>query len=119
MQYVLLIYQGSTPLPNTDAWSALPEEEQKAMYDDYAALHSVPGLTPGLPLGLPGDARTVQVADGTTRTIDGPFLGADGAVGGYVVFDADDIDAAVEIAARIPAARHGGAIEVRPVATYW
>ena len=54
MQFVLLIYQGTTPLPNTDAWSALPKDEQRAIYADYAALNDTPGLSAGLPLGLPG-----------------------------------------------------------------
>ena len=52
-------------------------------------------------------------------TDDGPYVDTSGAVAGYVVFEADDVDAAIDVAARIPAARHGGAIEVRPVATYW
>lgn len=119
MQFVLLIYQGTTPLPNTEAWSSLSADEQKAIYADYGALNKTPGLTPGLPLGLPEQAKTVRVDNGTTVTSDGPFLDGNGAVGGYVVFDADDLDAAVDLAARIPAARHGGAIEIRPVATYW
>jgi hypothetical protein len=119
MQFVLMIYQGTTPLPNTDEWSTLSKDEQKAIYADYAALNSVPGLTPGLPLGLPKNAKTVRVDNGSTQTTDGPFVDANGAVGGYVVVDADDVDAAIAIASRIPAARHGGAIEVRPVETYW
>ncbi len=64
MQFVLLIYQGTTPLPNTDAWSALPKDEQRAIYADYAALNDTPGLSAGLPLGLPEDAKTVRVEDG-------------------------------------------------------
>ncbi len=119
MQFVLLIYQGTTPLPNTEAWSSLSPEEQKAIYADYAALNQAPGLTPGLPLGLPENGRTVRVENGRTVTSDGPYAGVTAAVGGYFVLEADDIDAAIELASRIPAARHGGAIEVRPVATYW
>jgi len=119
MQFVLLIYQGTTPLPKTDEWSTLSEDEQKAIYADYAALNKTPGLESGLPLGLPENAKTVRVDNGTTLTSDGPFVDTMGAVGGYVVLDADDIDAAIAVAARIPAARHGGAIEVRPVETYW
>jgi hypothetical protein len=118
MQFVMLIYQGTTPLPNTEAWEALPAEEQQAIYADYAALNKAPGLTAGLPLGLPEQAKAVRVDGGTTVTTDGPVV-ADGAVGGYFVLEADDLDAAIELASRIPAARHGGAIEVRPVATYW
>jgi hypothetical protein len=118
MQFVLVIYQGTTPLPtNPEAWATLSEEEQKAIYEDYNSLNKTPGVTPGLPLGLPEDATTVQVQNGKTVTTKGPHL-SEGA-GGYLVFEADDLDQAVELAARIPAARHGGAIEVRPVATYW
>lgn len=119
MQFVLLIYQGTTPLPNTDAWSALSPDEQKAIYADYAALNKTPGLTPGLPLGLPGQAKTVRVDGGTPVAVDGPYVDTNGAVGGYAVLEADDIDTAIQLAARVPAARHGGAIEIRPVATYW
>ena len=118
MQYALLIYQGTTPLPtDPDAWATLSEEEQKAIYKDYGMLNQTPGVTPGLPLGLPQDAITVQVKEGKTVTQPGPYL-REGA-GGYLVYEADDLDAAIELASRIPAARHGGAIEIRPVATYW
>jgi hypothetical protein len=119
MQFVLLIYQGTTPLPDTDAWSSLRAAEQKAIYADYAALNKTPGVAPGPPLGLPSDAKTVRVEHGRAVTSDGPYVDIRGAVGGYVVFEADDLDAAKDLASRIPAARHGGAIEIRPVATYW
>jgi hypothetical protein len=119
MQYVLLIYQGSTPLPNTPEWDTLPKDEQKAIYADYAALNQDSRVTGGPPLGLPDDARTVRVDNGTTLTTDGPYVDAKGAVGGFLVLEAESIDDAIELAARIPAARHGGAIEIRPVATYW
>ena len=49
MKYVLLIYQGTTPLPGSDAWSALPAAEQKAIYTDYAELSRTAGVTPGFP----------------------------------------------------------------------
>jgi hypothetical protein len=119
VQFVLMIHQGTTPLPGTDAWETLPEAEQKAVYADYAALNDTPGVSPGLPLGLPADARTVRVADGATAVTEGTYNQAADAVGGYVVVEAEGIDDAIAIAARIPAARHGGAVEVRPVATYW
>jgi hypothetical protein len=119
MQYVMLIYQGTTPLPGTDTWEALPEDEQKAIYADYGALNKTSGVTPGLPLGLPENATTVRVQDGKTLTTDGPFVSVKEALGGYFVFEADDLDAAIEVASRIPAARLGGAIEIRPSETYW
>jgi hypothetical protein len=119
MQFVLLIYQGTTPLPNTPEWSSLSDQEQRAIYADYASLSEIEGLTPGLPLGLPEQAMTVRVDDGAAHTDDGPYVDAKGAVGGYVVLDADSLDSAIAVAARIPAARHGGGVEVRPVGTYW
>ena len=95
----------------------MSEGEQKAIYRDYGALNETSGVAPGLPLGLPEDATTVQVKEGKTETREGPYL-SEGA-GGYLVFEADDLEAAIDLASRIPAARHGGAIEIRPVATYW
>ena len=63
----------------------------------------------------PETATTVSVEDGKTLTTDGPFVATKEALGGYLFLEADDLDAAIELAARIPAARMGGAIEVRPL----
>lgn len=119
MKYVMLIYQGSTPLPGSEAWDALSEEDQKQIYADYGAINKTSGVTPGVAMGLPENATTVRVQDGKTLTTDGPFVGMKEAVGGFLVFEADNLDAAIELAARIPAARLGGAIEIRPCETYW
>jgi hypothetical protein len=119
MKYVMLIFQGSTPLPGTDAWEALPEDEQKQIYADYGALNSTDGVEPGLPLGLPDHATTVRVEDGKALVTDGPFVSVKEAIGGFFVLEADDLDAAIDVASRVPAARLGGAIEIRPVETYW
>ena len=119
MQYALLIYQGTTPLPDTDAWASLPAAEQKAIYADYATLNEMENMTPGPPLGLPENATTVRVENGSTVTTEGPYLGVGGAVGGFYVVEAEDLAAAVAIAARVPQARLGGAVEVRPSAKYW
>ena len=117
MKFALLIYQGATPLPGSDRWRALPPEEQKQIYADYAAVNQVPGVTQGLPLGVPAAARTVQVQDGKTQVKDGPHL-AEG-VGGFSVYEAESMEAAIALAARIPAARLGGAVEIRPIEKYW
>jgi hypothetical protein len=119
MQYVMLIYQGTTPLPGSPEWERLSEDEQKAIYADYGAVNQTPGVTPGVPLALPENATTVRVQDGKTLTTDGPFVATKEALGGYFLFEGDDLDAAIELASRIPAARLGGAIEVRPSETYW
>jgi hypothetical protein len=117
MKFVLLIYQGTTPLPGSGAWKTLSEAEQKAIYADYAAINKTPGVEPGLPLGLASAARTVQVRDGKPEVKNGTYL-AQGA-GGYLVFEADTMERALALAARIPAARLGGAVEVRPAEQYW
>jgi hypothetical protein len=117
MKYVLLVYQGTTPLPGTERWKALPAAEQKQIYADYAALNEAPGMSPGLPLGVPDAARTVQVREGKVQVKNGPHL-AEG-VGGFSVYEAESMEAAIALAARIPAARHGGAVEIRPAEKYW
>jgi hypothetical protein len=115
MQYMLLIHQGTTPTPPSAEWDRLPDEEKQAVYRDYMALNETPGVTPGVRMQAPETATTVRVEGGKTLTTDGPFVEIKEAIGGYLFFEADDLDAAIELAARIPAARLGGAIEVRPL----
>jgi hypothetical protein len=115
MKYMLLIHQGTTPTPPSDEWERLPADEKKAVYTDYQAVNQTPGVTPGLGLDTPETATTVRVQEGRTLTTDGPFVEIKEAIGGYLFFDADDLDAAIDLASRIPAARLGGAVEVRPI----
>ena len=116
MKYMLLIHQGTAATPRSpDEWDSLSEDEQKAVYGAYKAINETPGVTPGLGLDVPETATTVRVEDGKTLTTDGPFVEIKEAVGGYLFCEADDLDAAIELAAEIPAARMGGAIEVRPI----
>ena len=116
MRYMLLIHQNDTPTPRSPkTWAKLSENEQKAVFADYQAINQTPGVTPGVGLDVPETATTVRVKDGKTLTTDGPFVEIKEAIGGYLLFEADDLDAAIELASRIPAARLGGAVEVRPV----
>jgi hypothetical protein len=119
MKYLLLIHQGDAPTPYTpDEWARLSEEEQNSVYADYQAINQTPGVVPGVQMQPPETATTVRVANGTTLTTDGPFVAVKEALGGYFVVEADDLDAAIALAARVPAARMGGAVEVRPVVEY-
>ena len=119
MKYMLLIHQGDTPTPySPEEWGRLSEEEQKAVYDAYRAINERPGVSSGVQMQPPETATTVRVQDGKTLTTDGPFVSVKEALGGYLFFEADDLDAAIELASRIPAASMGGAIEVRPIAEY-
>jgi hypothetical protein len=116
MKYMLLIHQGDTPTPyDPEAWGRLSQEEQQAVYRDYQAVTQTPGVISGEQMQPPETATTVRVEDGRTLTTDGPFVEMKEALGGYLFYEADDLDAAIELAARIPAARMGGAIEVRPI----
>jgi hypothetical protein len=116
MKYMLLIHQGTTPTPrDPEAWGRLSEDEQKSVFAAYQKLNENPNVTPGLQMGEPEMATTVRVEDGRTLTTDGPFVELKEAIGGYLFFEADDLDAAIELAAGIPAASLGGAIEIRPL----
>jgi hypothetical protein len=119
MKYMLLIHQGSAPTPRSpEEWAQLSEDEQKAVYADYQAINQTPGVSAGLGLQPPETATTVRVQEGKTLTTDGPFVAIKEALAGYLVFEAGDLDAAIELAARVPAARMGGAVEVRPIEDY-
>ena len=115
MKYVMLIHQGTTPTPrDPEAWATLSPDEQNAVYAAYQALNQTPGVTPGLALAAPETATTVRVQDGKVLATDGPFVDTKESINGYLIFEADDLDAAIELASMVPAARLGGAIEVRP-----
>jgi hypothetical protein len=109
MKYALLIY--SKP----GSFEALPENEQQAALGEYFALREDSRCVDGAGLQGTETATTVRVQDGQTLTTDGPFAETKEIFGGYYVVDVPDLDQALELAARIPAARLGGSVEVRPV----
>jgi hypothetical protein len=111
MQYLLQIFTGN----DMAAWERLSEEEQGSISEEYYAIRQAPGVTGGAQLQPSSTATTVRVQDGRTLTTDGPFSETKEALGGYYLLEAEDLDSAIELAARIPAARMGGAIEVRPL----
>ena len=115
MKYIMLIYHGEA----LDQQAALGEEEERQVEADYRAINKTPGVTPMPPLGLPENATTVRVEGGKTLTTDGPFVGMKEAIGGLFILEADDLDAAIAVAARVPAARYGGAVEIRPSEVFW
>ena len=119
MKYILLIHQDDTPTPHSpDEWAQLSQDEQNAVYAAYKAINETPGVIPGVGMQPPEMATTVRVEDGKTLTTDVPFVAVKEALGGYLIFEADDLDAAIELASRIPAASMGGAVEVRPIVEY-
>ena len=98
MKYIMVIYQGDAQ----ERQAALSQEEQKQVYADYQGINETPGVTPVPPMGLPENTTTVRVEGGKTLTTDGPFFGMKEAVGGLFILEADDLDAAIEVAAHVP-----------------
>src|SRR3954469_2155291 len=116
MNYMLLIHQGAAPTPRSpEDWAKLSEEEQQAVFADYQAINETPGVSPGQQLDEPETATTVRVEDGETLTTDGPFVATKEALGGYFFFEAENLDEALELAARVPAARLRGAGRGGPI----
>jgi hypothetical protein len=109
MKYMLLIQHGDTE------WEKLTADEQLRIPADYQAINSTSGVNPGVWMEAPETAITVRVEGGRTLTTDGPFVAVKEALGGYLFYEADDLDAAIELASQIPAARLGGAVEIRPL----
>jgi hypothetical protein len=115
MKYMLLIHHGEMAVPGQPEWERLSEDEKQQVAADYQALNSTAGVTPGVWMQTPETATTVRVENGETLTTDGPFVSVKEALGGYLFYEAADLDAAIELASRIPAARLGGAVEIRPL----
>ena len=112
MKYLLQIY----PPAAREELERMPEDERQAIVEEYLAIGRSPEVIGGEQLQPIETATTVRVENGETLLTDGPFVDAKEHVGGFCLVQADDLDAALDIAARIPAARMGGAVEVRPVA---
>jgi hypothetical protein len=109
MNYLIQIFTGEAE------YDGLSEQEKQAVTQEYFAISDAPGVTGGAQLQPASTATTVRVQDGRTLTTDGPFPETKEALGGYYLLEADNLDTAIELAARIPAARMGGAVEVRPL----
>lgn len=111
MKYLLQIYPASA----TAEFERLSPPEQQAIVGEYLALEQSPGVISADQLQPFETATTVRVEDGETLLTDGPFVDAKEHLGGYFLVEGNDLDAALEIAGRIPAARMGGVVEVRPL----
>jgi hypothetical protein len=109
MKYALLIYTD----PASD--NGVSAEERESITAEYMAVGQDPGIRGGEQLQPIDAATTVRVDGAQTLTTDGPFADTKEILGGFYLFEADDLDAAIALAARIPAARMGGSVEVRPI----
>lgn len=112
MKYLCLIYEQES------LWQTMPKAEgEKIMGEYYAFTESIQKsgqLLGGNPLLPTPTATTVRVRNGQTSTTDGPFAETKEQLGGYYLIEARDLNDAILVAAKIPAAR-SGSIEIRPV----
>jgi len=110
MQYALMIYA------EPGSQEALPDAEREAAHADVSALAEDARYLSGVQLQPAETATCVRVAGGRTLMTDGPFADTKEVLGGFALFEAANLDEAIELAERIPAARFGGVVEIRPVA---
>jgi hypothetical protein len=108
MKYALLIYSSRESRD-------IPEDQLRSIVAEYESLSDEPGVLDGRQLQGPESATTVRVQNGNTLMSDGPFVDAKEYIGGLFLLEADNLDEATALAARVPAARLGGAVEVRPI----
>src|SRR4051812_40533025 len=106
MQYALLIYI------DPEAGSDASDEERRAITAEYMELRADPRMFGGGHLRPAETATTVRVVDAKPLITDGPFANTKEVFGGFYLLEADDIDAALELAQKIPAARQGGGVEI-------
>jgi hypothetical protein len=109
MQYALLIYE------KPGAYDEFTDEDRRAVTAEYLALRDDPRVVGGGRLQPVETSTTVRVQDGERLVTDGPFADTKEVFGGWYLLEADALDAALDLAARIPAARLGGSVEVRPM----
>jgi hypothetical protein len=109
MKYALLIYD------DPKAWRDVTPEQMESLYGEYFAVAQLPNTTGGAQLQPTTTARSVRVENGKPIVTDGPFAETKEVLGGFYLIDAGSAAEAEEIAARIPSARMGGTVEVRPL----
>jgi hypothetical protein len=112
VKYMLLIYS------NPESWAGLSAEQREALGRDHAALTEELAeqglLVSAAGLADPITSRTVMVRDNIQTTTDGPYAEAKEHLAGFYLVECDDVDQAIEYAARMPDAKYV-AVEVRPV----
>ena len=109
MQYMLLIYEDETQYSDEKALGDMVEQHRALVGSLGDAFKGGSGL------GLSSTATTIRTGASSTKTVhDGPFVEAREQLGGYYLIDVPDLDAALDIARRVPI-RGEGSVEVRPL----
>jgi hypothetical protein len=111
MQYILLVYDDPKAWP----YGEVSEEEMKGIYEEFGAVARDKATKHSAQLQPTEAAKTIRFKNGSALVTDGPFAETKETLGGYYLVEADSIDDALKLAAKIPSARMGGSVEVRPV----
>ena len=114
MKFMLLIQQG----PALEEQAKLSPEDQQKVGAAYGAINATPGVTPGQWMQQPEAAKTIRLRGGKPFVTDGPFVETKEALGGFLFYECDTEQEALDLAARIPAVQYGGAVEVRPLVEF-
>lgn len=110
MKYALLIYADPA------GFERLSAEEREAVTNEYMAIGEDERVSGGVRLQSADTATTVRVnGSGEALLTDGPFVDSKEVLGGLFLVEAENLDEATALAARVPASRHGGGVEVRPL----
>ena len=90
MKYMLLIHQGTTPTPGTDAWEHLSEAQRAEAYEGYVAVsrdaQAAGALVDASELEETSAATSVRVRNGEALVTDGPYAEVKESLGGYYLF---------------------------------
>jgi hypothetical protein len=110
MRYMLQVrFNGAN-----DVISALSAADQRSIVAEFQALQTLPGILDANQLRPADTATTVRILNGETHATHELTVAQDAALDGYYLYDAPDLEAAIQLASRIPATRFGAAIEIRP-----
>jgi hypothetical protein len=106
MKYALLVYDAPS------SWHSLSAEQKHGLHDEYHAVAASPGIIGHYRLGPPKNSTTVRVEEDRILKTAGPRAETRETFRALYLLESDDHDSVLELAARIPAARTGGAVEV-------
>ena len=109
MKYALLVYAADS------IWQDMPDALRDQVWSEFLAVTTRDDITTAVRLQPTTTASTVRIVDEERLVTDGPFIESKEYLGGLYVLDAENLDVALDVAAQLPAARYGGAVEVRPL----
>jgi hypothetical protein len=109
VKYALFVYDAPR------SWHSVLTEQRHALHSEYHALVELPGVFAHYRFRPPETTTTVRIEEDHVVKSQGPLVDTSETLRALYLFESDDHDAVLELAARTPAVRMGGAVEVRPI----